>query len=481
MSGAISALVLVILASPTIEWLSSRFDPGNTAAAEFSAPPDRPLKGWSYQLREQLYTYQPAMTVWTSPALFELDGRPVVAAGACDHRVYVFDAYRGEMLWRFSTGGGVFSAPVVSNLAGRSVLFAASSDRTVYALDARTGERLWSRELVDFRPTLGYSRLTSPAAGELQAGAAIFVGYWVFDSSLASNFQEAGLVALEAATGRELWRARFLDQRLSDPLFYRHGVQRLVLVASADGNLRALEAERGQLLWSHREMQPILSAPLVFETEQGPRIVIGGHLGKLRCLDALSGEEKWSFAAGSWIAAPAAVAEFGGKKLVVFGTYQNSVFALDTGEGKLRWRQYTSGPVYSAPAVVNDPALPQVIFAAWDHQLYGLSLADGKLLWKVYTGRPLWDGVVLGDSLWGSPAVARTPGGWMIYFGSYSGVFQALSLSQAAQAASGSPWSNLEFFVMLFATLVVTAILAVYLSRRRRNIIVRENGHQDKI
>ncbi len=467
MSGAGASCLVALLLLPG-DWPLSRHDAQNTAAAVLDVPLSRPLRGWTYGLRRQIYGYEPAMAVWSPPAPGRVGDRPVVAAGACDHNVYLFDAESGELLWRHATGGGVYSAPLLWKDSERVVVLATSSDRTVYALDAKSGQRLWSQAVTEYRPTLGGSRLSSPALGEVAGKPALFVGHWVYDKSLTHHLEAGGLSALDARSGRLLWRADFLDQRVSAPVFYRVEGRGMVFAASEDGNLRALDSESGSLIWSHRQTQPIMGSPLLFESPAGARVIIGGHFGRVRCLDARGGEEVWNFATGNWVTAPALFYSHRGRPLVAFGSYDRHFYALDAESGRRVWTQGVAGPVYSAPALIDEGPEPQLVFAAWDNQLYGLSGADGTLLWTVFCGRPLWDGLALGDSPWGSPAAVRLGESWMVFFGSWDGVFYAMPLSQLKRSSGRQPWTNFGFLLGLGLSLAGTAALSLALTRRRR-------------
>ena len=125
------------------------------------------------------------------------------------------------------------------------------------------------------------------------------------------------VVALEAATGREIWRYRTGAPGVNRGVAYwTDGTSRRVLVSLQDGNLYSLDALTGRpdpefgeggIVDLRRGMTPDLSrhsygsssAPAVFEdlvilgfvsTEAGP-----GAPGTLRAFDVRSGRERWRF------------------------------------------------------------------------------------------------------------------------------------------------------------------------------------------
>jgi outer membrane protein assembly factor BamB len=84
-------------------------------------------KIWDYRMKEYVHC---------SPAYCK--EKKLVAIGGEDHCVYMFDAKKGKLKWKFETGGSIkasFSFDMKRNL----VLFG-SFDHNLYALDINTGE-----------------------------------------------------------------------------------------------------------------------------------------------------------------------------------------------------------------------------------------------------------------------------------------------------------------------------------------------------
>lgn len=118
------------------------------------------------------------------------------------------------------------------------------------------------------------------------------------------------VTALDAATGRELWRydpetARAAGKKLgyawgSRGLSYDNG---RVFVGTQDGRLIALEAKSGKVAWSVQTTEPgdnryITGAPRIF----GNKIVVGhggadvsGVRGYVTCYDTATGKQLWRF------------------------------------------------------------------------------------------------------------------------------------------------------------------------------------------
>jgi outer membrane protein assembly factor BamB len=473
-SGCCAFALLAVLAGgdwPVGDWPMSRHDAQNSGATRLEVEAEAAPRGWTFGLDRHVFGYRPGMSVWSSAAVGQVGGRAAVAAGSYDKNVYLFDAATGEPIWRFTTGNGVYEAPLIWNDGPDAWVFAASSDRLVYGLDAKLGSRRWSRAVAEYSSTLGGSRLSAPCLGEAGGVPAVFVGHWVFDKSLSRSTQQGGLTALEARTGKRLWQTEFLDNRVSSPVYAQVEGRGMIFVASQDGNLRALDADTGGILWSHRETEPIMASPMVHDSPEGVRVVIGSHFGKVRSLDARTGREHWSFQTGNWVTGSAAFYVDGDRQVVAIGSYDRKLYGLDAATGEKIFSQTAAGPIYSSPAVVPaGPAGPEptIVFSSWDHQMHGVSGRDGTLLWTVFTGKPLWDGVILGESNWASPAAAEIGGRWMLYMGSYNGVFYAIPLSQAAMAGGSQPWTDVRFWITMVLALGLTAVLSLYLTRRYR-------------
>ena len=47
------------------------------------------------------------MTIWSSPAVAEVNGRAVLAVGSYDSKLYCLDPANGDQLWTFTAGAAV--------------------------------------------------------------------------------------------------------------------------------------------------------------------------------------------------------------------------------------------------------------------------------------------------------------------------------------------------------------------------------------
>jgi outer membrane protein assembly factor BamB len=450
-------------------WSQSRCDAQNQAAIALRADKSPAPRAWTFDGSGRVWGYEPGLTIWSSPALGEADGQPLVVAGNYDHTLYALNAATGDVLWKFTTGGPVYSAPVFFRDGDRQLLIAASNDRIVYAIDPALGRQVWVHAVADFRPTLGGARLAAPCVGgtaeQDKPDNAVFVPYWIWDRSLANSMQTAGIVALSTDDGRPLWRTELGDGELTAAIFVRLQGRGVLFLGSSSGNLFAVAAADGRVLWKKAELDCVRNPPAFLPTEQGPLLVTGSKFGTVRGLDAASGTERWQFRTGDRITGSPAV--WADKHPRVFvGSYDRNLYALDASGGAL-WHQTFRGGVYSSAAILGDGDGALVLSQAWDHLLHVHRAADGSPVFSAFTGRPLWNVGGMDDSNWSSPAVGRIAGHAMAFVGSYDGLLRALPLD-ADQRSAPELRSNLGFWLSFPLFLGPVTALAIFLTRRDR-------------
>ncbi len=474
--GLLAAPAAAAPPAPQAHWPMERGNVRGTARVRIALPGIAPVKGWRFEAGSHVWGYQPGMTVWSSPALGVVGGRPLVLAGSYDRNLYALDGETGEQRWRFTTGGGVHSTPALwrgTRETGGPLVFAASSDRLLYAISADLGRRRWIYTVKSWRPTMGGARLSAPCVGRAGDRHAVFFGHWVWDKSISGHMQVAGLTAVDALTGKALWTADLGDNRVNSPVCARmsDGAWR-VFVGSDNGNLYCLDAATGDVRWSYTERESVMGTPALWLADKpggGPdRVYFGSKYGRLRCLDARDGRQLWRFATSHWVDGAPTLARVADRQLLLAGSYDTRMYALDATTGAPRWSHRVGGGIYSGGALATHDGADRVLFSAWDHHLHCVNLADGALAWSAFTGRPIWDSLTLGDSTWSSPAVAEINGQAVAYFGSYSGPFYAVPLQEAEHKALARPGSNLKFWVTLPLVMLATAAAAIFLTRRRR-------------
>jgi polyvinyl alcohol dehydrogenase (cytochrome) len=137
-----------------------------------------------------------------------------VFVGSVAGRVYALNAATGCIHWYFDAEGGVRSAISVARLDGTPASYAAffgDSRANAYALDATTGALLWKVKVDQFpsaritgSPVFHRGRLFVPmASGEEGSGSSPTYECCKF---------RGNLTALDAATGRQLWKTYMVDE-----------------------------------------------------------------------------------------------------------------------------------------------------------------------------------------------------------------------------------------------------------------------------
>jgi outer membrane protein assembly factor BamB len=185
------------------------------------------------------------------------------------------------------------------------------------------------------------------------------------------------------------------------------------------GLVAALDAQTGRVLWRRLLPSRSESSP-VFDND---RIYFGSENGTVYDVRAADGSVGWTFKASGAVKAGLALAN--GK--LYFGDYSGRVYALHQGDGTVSWSTGTkgstfglrSGQFYSTPAV----AYGRVYLGNTAGKMYSFASDTGKLAWTRGTG----------GYVYSSPAVAQVPGGKpTVYFGSYDGNFYAVDARSGA-------------------------------------------------
>ncbi|MFJ6690479.1 PQQ-binding-like beta-propeller repeat protein [Streptomyces sp. NPDC091294] len=166
----------------------------------------------------------------------------------------------GGTRWRYDTGGYSLYAPAVSGgTVYISGLGPGPDESAVYAVSAATGEKLWEvRESGLF--------FVPPTA----TGETVLVG------NLLGSEQNI-LRALDARTGRVIWKRQLADDSLTRPVT-ADGTVYVV----GDGVLYALRADTGTTVWRYATKTSVRAAPLVV----GDTVYLSTATGKVCAIGA---------------------------------------------------------------------------------------------------------------------------------------------------------------------------------------------------
>ncbi|HLD43749.1 MAG TPA: PQQ-binding-like beta-propeller repeat protein [Candidatus Nanoarchaeia archaeon] len=245
--------------------------------------------------------------------------------------VYALDAGTGEFLWKYQTQKGIsHSLP----LFAENKLFVGDDSGTIYALDEAHGNLIWKKYLEDAEVVH-----SSPAYSD----GKIFVGT---EGSQRSNANPSHLYALDAETGKELWR--FKVDYIQGKLNLIHStpavLEDVVYVGSENGYFYALDANDGSLIWKNK---------------------IASGTGEL-------------------IGVSAAAALGYGK--VFIGTYEGKFFALDQKDGKVMWKYDFGKANADSSSVLADNKVYFGVGEGGDGYFYSFNAENGDIVWKEKLG-----------------------------------------------------------------------------------------------
>lgn len=190
--------------------------------------------------------------------------------GGADEAVECLDAATGKGRWkyayasgysdRFGKGDGPRATPVVAD--GR--IFALGAAGHLHCVDLKDGKKLWAHALAEeYRPRPGFFGVGS---SPLVEGGRLLVNV---------GARGAGIVAFDAATGKELWKATDQEASYASPIAatidgVRHAIfftrEGILSLDPATGAVRFSKRWRSRLDASVNAATPLVSGDLVFVT-----------------------------------------------------------------------------------------------------------------------------------------------------------------------------------------------------------------------
>ncbi len=232
------------------------------------------------------------------------EGSRVVVAGdtviAGDWDLFAYDVRTGVPRWTFRPVTG-YAPGYFLGVASGSRVFTGSPSGRLYAVESTTGRQLWQTPVAPVTDGGPLASVYAPVSN----GRLVVAGYTIY-SAQASG----GVVAVDAASGRELWRFPFpvpTDSLRS--IYYAGGpvlTDDLAIAAGGDGQVWGLDLASGRVRWSI----PPLSGPIdgiitVTDQEQralavvGTQLLVGSLTGYLTAYDLATQREVWQLRQGS--------------------------------------------------------------------------------------------------------------------------------------------------------------------------------------
>ena len=277
------------------------------------------------------------------------------------------------------------------HVAGK--LYFVNNNGYAHALDADTGKILWKRRV-------GRLNASSPA---FHKGRLYIV-----------NLEPAHILKLDAKTGKTIWKRDLPDRAESSPVV----IDRTVYFGCENGELFAMSTGKGQVRWSTPLGGAIKAAPAYY----GGKLFVGDYGGYMNAVDAETGKLVWQSGSlgpgyggsGAFYSTPAVA--YG---RVYAGNNDARVYSYDTANGELAWSYSTGGYAYSGPTVANTKHSPPTVFiGSFDGNVYALDAKDGGVRWTRSPGGQIIGSLsAIGDIVYVAEFTNKTTSGYMMRSG----------------------------------------------------------------
>jgi outer membrane protein assembly factor BamB len=229
------------------------------------------------------------------------------------------------------------------------------------------------------------------------------------DGDLYAIDNNGNVLALNADTGKVLWKRRVAQLNASSPTYSHH---RLYVVNLIPGQVLSLDPKNGHTVWKKSLGSRSESSPVVI----GNRVFFGDEAGTMYAVDRRNGHTIWTAQlCGAIKAAPAY--QHG---ILYAGDYGGCMNAVNAHSGKIKWQSSSqglslgrTGQFYSTPAL----AFGRVYTGNNDGRVYSFEEKDGVLAWSHSTGSYVYSGPTVADTPHTPPTV---------YIGSIDGNIYAL-------------------------------------------------------
>jgi len=259
--------------------------------------------------------------------------------GTTDHAI-AFDVRTGKTLWKAPLGetyrghDGSRDGPIATPAVASGRVFLPGPRGTLVALDAASGRELWRKDLpAELKVKLPFYGF---GASPIVAGARVVLQV--------GGAEKSGLAAFEAATGALAWKAMPSDTK-DDSSGYATAVPATLvgesqLVVTAHDRVFAVRVSDGSIAWSHAlgEAEEPTRSPLVLPSDQ---VLVQRGTGAILLKLARDGgawkpTETWRSARLKGLSP---TVHDGGSLYGFGGQY---LLCLDAATGEPRWREKTN-------------------------------------------------------------------------------------------------------------------------------------------
>lgn len=300
--------------------------------------------------------------------------------------VTAMDATDGSLCWKYSTRSSVKNTIV----SAQGLIFAQDIWGYLYAIDAKSGKLAWEKKL-DVAVVPGLED------GLVANETTVFAG------------AGKGLVALDARTGREIWKNSSWSQREGTTCTLSLSPDEDVLIGSVQwGAMYANDARTGKLLWAKsedgirfRSSSPSMHDGAMYFLSESSLFVLSEKTGEILAVKKLP------------FSVEATSSPLVTRGEIIFGTAGEGIVALDRKTLDIKWKYRTGkAMIYTSPytngemaQVESTPVLSGdiVIVGASDGTFYAVNRKNGSLMWRHKTGSPILTTVaVSGNTFFGT-------------------------------------------------------------------------------
>ena len=325
--------------------------------------------------------------------------------GSRNGMVYALDTKTGCLAWAFEADAGVRSTPVVGRGAdGISTLYFGDAHAQVYALDATTGQRRWKVKVEDHLDAMitgavafHNGRIYVPVSS-LEEGTAAITTYEC------CTFR-GSVVALDAATGRQIWKTHTIPREPQRTTKNARGTQLWGPSGGAVWSQPALDPDRNRLYVTTGDSYTNPPAPesdaiMALAMDTGRvlwiRQTLPGDAWNVGCLETGAGRVNCPEKAGPDydFGSSAAIAMLqDGRRILLAGQKSGALFGINPDTGEQLWKTQAGdggvlGGIEWGFAVEGTSAYVSLSSALEKGPgqaggLVAVSVADGKTLWSL--------------------------------------------------------------------------------------------------
>jgi outer membrane protein assembly factor BamB len=366
-----------------------------------------PAQDWAAPRPELLWSVATGAAVWAGLEL-DADGSAVFAGN--DRGELHAIGVDGRLRWKFETGAAIRAQPRVM---GRH-LYVTSDSGFLFKLDRRSGVEAW-RARIDAGSEARIPTNQPKTRWDRYGSSVVSDGRRLFVAS-----RDRHLYALDAKTGRELWRVAAGDIMTATPALHDGNV----IFADYAGKVRAVAASDGRPRWGYDARLAVPGDIVVADD----RVLLGSRSYDLIALDAASGRESWKrYYWFSWIESPAVVRD----GVVYTGSSDAKyICARDPRDGALRWKSMVPGWAWPRVAIDKEWLVAGTVGAgnypgAPQGSLLALDRDTGQMRWLL-RDPPGEEFIASGES-WGFAAAPVVAGG-TVYAADLDGKVHAIRL-----------------------------------------------------